>query len=563
MHSDRTSAGRFASRPVLRGLAATFAALVVAGCGATYRPVVTAISPVGPAAQPSKYAVAISSASPTSNGLVSIVDFSGDTILDTTLLGLNPYYFVINSGTTGYTLNSDGTLNSFGISTSLLASNVLQSTLTPNTHAVSLLPAGTNIYLAQSAANAAGVNAVGQAIGAPFAILQELLTPGPPIFTVGIATAPRVYALVPAANPAANGVATAIDTGTNTVTATLAVGQNPTYGVMTGDSRRAFVLNKGSNNVTVINSQANALDNFYTNGCNPAVTLPCTLTSTISLTPQAGLSSGPAGVAPIWADFAPTLNELVVANQGAPEFAINSYSVSGNVVTFQTSAQGLTAGQSLTLLNFPTSTFFNGQTVTVSATGLTGASFQAAFTHANVASTTELANGIGNGSVTIVSIPLCSQTTVTSNPNCDPANPIDAVGFGTVIANIQVGPSPIMVGVLQDGSQAFVANAGVLPTAATATAAATPGLAGSVSAINLNTDTVVATIAAANTTNPADAFVHGHPTYIGVTTGTPTGKVYVVSSDSTDITILRTDIDAIETHLSLQGNGISVRMTAP
>ena len=92
------------------------------------------------------------------------------------------------------------------------------------------------------------------------------------------------------------------------------------------------------------------------------------------------------GVGPVWADFAPSLNEMFVVNQGPAEFGITSYSITNNVATFQTSAQTLTAGQQLTLLNFPTSTFLNGQTVTVSATGLSATSFQVPLTHANVAS---------------------------------------------------------------------------------------------------------------------------------------------------------------------------------
>ena len=147
---------------------------------------------------------------------------------------------------------------------------------------------------------------------------------------------------------------------------------------------------------------------------------------------------------------------------------------------------------------------------------------------------------------------------MTTNPSCDAANPIDAVGFGTVVATIPVGPHPVMIGVLQDGSQAFVANQGVLPSGTT------PGTAGSVSVISIQTNTVIANVPAisANTAE-TDAFVHGHPNYIGVTTGTPTGKAYVVAPDSTDISIIRSDIDVIQTHLSLQGYGISVRVTQP
>src|SRR6185437_3797254 len=120
------SVARFAFRFALA--AATSASLI--GCGNTYRPVVTAINPVGPAGQPTKYAVAISSTGPTTPGLVTFVDFSGDTVLITASIGVDPYYLAVSSdGTTGYTLNRDTTVNSFDISPSLLSSKVLQTTL--------------------------------------------------------------------------------------------------------------------------------------------------------------------------------------------------------------------------------------------------------------------------------------------------------------------------------------------------------------------------------------------------------------------------------------------------
>src|ERR1700735_2051618 len=100
------------------------------GCGNTYRPVVTAINPVGPAAQPQKYAVAVSSSPNGAPGLMTLVDFSGDTILVTPNVGVSPYYLAVDSGgTTGFTLNGGCTLTSFDISTSLMTNAVLQSTL--------------------------------------------------------------------------------------------------------------------------------------------------------------------------------------------------------------------------------------------------------------------------------------------------------------------------------------------------------------------------------------------------------------------------------------------------
>src|SRR5580698_1420328 len=126
---------RIASRFALTAALLSF----VAGCGNNYRPVVSAINPVGPAAQPQKFAVAISSPSPTAPGLVTFVDFSGDTVLITANIGVNPYYLILNSnGTTGYTLNSDHTLTTFDIDTALLSSSILQTTLLPNANPVSI-----------------------------------------------------------------------------------------------------------------------------------------------------------------------------------------------------------------------------------------------------------------------------------------------------------------------------------------------------------------------------------------------------------------------------------------
>ena len=149
------------------GLTASLA--TIAGCGNNYRPVVSAIAVVGPAAQMTKYAIAVSS--PTqipangpiafvgawntttsytinqgvsylgsqyvslqnanvghtpatsaafwsllANGSLTMVDFSGDTILVTAPMGLNPYYLSLDStGHTAFTLNSDRTVTSWPI----------------------------------------------------------------------------------------------------------------------------------------------------------------------------------------------------------------------------------------------------------------------------------------------------------------------------------------------------------------------------------------------------------------------------------------------------------------
>jgi len=175
-------------------LALAAVTLGLTACGNQYRPVVSAISPVGPAGQPTKYAVAVSnpnspvdqvtgysitnnvitvnvsspnpfiagqtvtlSAMPASTfldgqnltvlsaglsatqfeanfthvnatateagfatvvgtlpGLVTFVDFAGDTVLDTPSILVNPSYFALNNGgNEGFVINTDGSLNDF------------------------------------------------------------------------------------------------------------------------------------------------------------------------------------------------------------------------------------------------------------------------------------------------------------------------------------------------------------------------------------------------------------------------------------------------------------------
>jgi len=443
-------------------VAAASASLI--GCGNTYRPVVTAINPVGPAGQPQKFAVAISTTGSTTPGLMTMVDFSGDTVLITATIGVDPYYLALDStGNTGYTLNRDTTVNSFDLSTQLLSSQVLQTTLLSGANPASIFPAGAYTYISEP-----GRNAIANLQGAPPVLKQEFGVPNA-IYVVGVANAPRVYAL--GSDSSGNGQVSTLETVSNTIDdTTIPVGKNPVYGVMTADGKRVFVLNKGSGTVSVINSQTNQLDILPSGKANP-----------ISV-----------GTAPLWADFAPTRNELVVANAG---------------------------------------------------------------------------DGTSPGTVSIISIPLCSATSLPNNPNCDATNPVDANGFGTVLATIPVGINPVMVAVLQDGTRAYVANAGD-PTLPCAVGTAVPGVstACSVSVINLTTNTVSATIpslpdGACTTAKPVA--VCGHPAYIAATSGTPTGKVYVTSLDSSNMSIIRTDIDAIDTTIPLQGKGVAVRVTAP
>jgi YVTN family beta-propeller protein len=499
-------------RRISRTLRSAVAAVVtaslamIAGCGNTYRPVVSAIAVVGPAEQTTKYALALSTPtqipasgpitfvgawSPSAtytiqqgvsyqgsqyvsvqnanvghnpatstaywsllgNGSVTMVDFSGDTILVTAPMGLDPYYMSLdNTGHYVYTLNNDTTVTSWPITTAYIPGTVLQSTLLAGAIPASIFATPNNTYIADP-----GVNSIDQLLGVPPALKQELpvATAYKPVYVLGQSSSPRFYA-ISAAVGGGPGQVEAIDnpnstTASPTISALIPVGRGPVFGLMSLDDRRVFILNQTDGTVSVINSQTNALD-----------------------TP---LSTIPVGTRPVWADLASALDELVVANAGT---------------------------------------------------------------------------GTSNGSVTIINIPLCTAQSLQINPSCDASNPVDAATFGQVVANIPVGPNPIMVSVLSDYTRAYVANAGNPSLPCGSGAAGSGTTLCSVSVVNLITDTVTATIP-----------INGHPAWIATTDAAPTGKVYVVCNDSQVMTVIETDTDTVDTTIPLQGYGVSVRVTSP
>jgi hypothetical protein len=451
------------------------APLLIAGCGQQYRPVVSAINPVGPAGQPTKYAVAVSSPSSTLPGLLTFVDFSGDTVLSTPSILANPSYFALtNSGTEGFVINSSGVLNDFGTSnpTGLLTSNITQTTLPAASGPITLsaitpLNGAASLFVPEVTTSKIAVLSSGSS-----SLLEEISVGANPIYVVGADSAPRIYAI--SQNNGGNGqlaALEAISASSFSVSATINVGVKPVYGVMTSDDKRAFILNQGSGTVSVINVINNAPDST-----TPTITLP-----------NVAYTGGTSAPNPVWADLSPTTDQIVVLNQG---------------------------------------------------------------------------DGTHPGSLSIISIPLCSSTTQLSNPLCNAANPVDGNGFGQITSTANVGINPQMVSVLKDGSAAYVAN----KLDSTGTCAAGEG---SVSVVSLVSGVVTATICGISTpaatvgANTSPTLVYGHPTTISATTGTPTGKVYVTSPDNQYMSIIYTDTNSVQAHVNIQGLGLRVLVTSP
>jgi DNA-binding beta-propeller fold protein YncE len=294
---------------------------LIGGCGDNYRPVVTPVITSGPPAQPSSYAVVVSTTGSSTDGVVTIIDYSGDSVMVEATIGPGPTAFTLDElGATGYTVDSDGTISNFAISTSLETKNVSFSTLPPAAQVVNLMPPSSGLW-----ATDLNGNVVDQFSGSPQAYLRSIPVTGTasspntlPMFIAGSLTTSgeREYVLtqnVPDTAPmtcnlspttvTTDGAATPIEIATNTADPSIPVGLCPVYAVQTPDLQRLFVMNRGDDTITVINSKNNTPDSCTPfqnqNGqwitCHPTIHLP-------------------AGSGPIYAEYNAATQQLVVAN---------------------------------------------------------------------------------------------------------------------------------------------------------------------------------------------------------------------------------------------------------
>ena len=307
-HLGRTHAVVYAA------LALGIAALVD-GCGAGYRPVVTPINPSGPAPQPTSLVAVVSSPAPSSPGVATIIDYSGDTIVAQSPIGVGPLAFSIDqTGSTGYTYNSDGTVTNFPVSSNLQQKNVTVTTLPSTASPVNLFSPSTGLWISDLNGNLADIFT-----GSPETFKLSVPVDSNPVMVIGPGTVgQRNYVIAqgsvtdgaacnqsPTTAPA--GEADAIEVASNTVSARIPLGSCPVYAVLSPDGKRLFVLNRGGDatnpngSISVINSQNNTSDSctpFQSqNGqwvtCHPSIPLP-------------------AG--PVSAEYLPTTQQLIVAN---------------------------------------------------------------------------------------------------------------------------------------------------------------------------------------------------------------------------------------------------------
>jgi len=330
--------------------AAFLAAALIAGCGNNYRPVVTPVNPSGPAAQPQSYAIAVSSSSTTAAGTATIIDYSGDTLIASAPIGPGPSAFTLDeTGSNGYTINSDGTLTNFPVSNTLKKNSVTYTTLPSNAHPLNLFSPSSGLWAADLCATFAPSSACQDAADVFSGSPQTFLLPIPtaatspivantPVMVVGPGlSGKRYFALSqnlgtnptgmecnisPSAQPL--GAVTAIEVTNDTTDAPIQVGKCPVYAVESSDGQRLFVINRGSDTVSVINVANDTLDNLCPTGCvnqagqkffsHPTLPLSTAAVTATGITPSNGTTGMPTTAEPVYAEYNSTKNLLVVAD---------------------------------------------------------------------------------------------------------------------------------------------------------------------------------------------------------------------------------------------------------
>jgi YVTN family beta-propeller protein len=315
------------ARLVLASVFAVSGAVVV-GCGAGYRPVISPINPSGPATQPTSLVAVVSAPSATSAGVATIINYAGDTVMATAPIGPGPTSFTVDqTGSNGYTVNSDGTLTNFPVSTNLQPKQVEYTTLPANAKLLNLFSPSSGLWAADLTGDVVDVLTGFPAtfkLAIPVAT-SPLMVIGPAsigqrnyVISQGFSDSTGVACNVAPRTTSPNGKADAIEVASNTISASIDVGKCPVYAVQSPDGRRLFVLNRGDDTITVIDSQNNTLDDR----CPPPV--GCTNQNgqqyfshpSLPLSTSAGLTGSgvPAIAGPVYAEYNTATGQLVVSN---------------------------------------------------------------------------------------------------------------------------------------------------------------------------------------------------------------------------------------------------------
>jgi YVTN family beta-propeller protein len=268
--------------------------LLAVGCNDTLRQFITPVPP--PTGDPGALAHAITISTnpvPASTGTDMHIDVSGDSSVGTVRLGINPVFlgksgnrvFAINSGDGGSTPPTVSVYTALLPQSSSVTTVTLPSAPDPDA-AVNPVAGGTsnsgNIYIANKGSN--NISVIAASVLAVTATIKLPAGDSGPVMIAGNTANNQIFVV-----NQTSGTVTQISTIDNTVVSpSIPVGSSPVWAVMSTDGLFVFVVNQGSNNVSVIDAS---------------------LRTVIALIP--------VGASPNFAFYEPKLQRLYVSNTGA------------------------------------------------------------------------------------------------------------------------------------------------------------------------------------------------------------------------------------------------------
>ena len=330
-------------RLILAGAVLTAAALV-AGCGNNYRPTITPVNSTGPASTINTLVSVVSAPSRTVPGIVTILDYAGDSVMDYQPIGIGPTAYTVDTDSTyGYTINSDHTLSEFQITSTLQKNQILVSTLPSTAQPLNLFSPSAGLWVPDLSDNTVDIFT-----GGPETYLSSVPVAPTPVMVIGPTSAGlRFFSIsqgfaaptgvecnAAPASVAVNGEADGIEPSSYTISSHIPLGKCPVFAVESSDGRRLFVMNRGSDTITVINAQNDTLNSCvcpptgclnYSNQayyCHPTLPLSTTAAGILNAGNPAGYPpipiNGTAGMTavagPVYAEYNGLLDLLVVSN---------------------------------------------------------------------------------------------------------------------------------------------------------------------------------------------------------------------------------------------------------
>ena len=234
-------------------------AVMLAGCGDTFRPVVIPVPVPGPDPQSQKVAVVLSTSGSAAQGSATNINLSGDTNTGQVSVGRDPVYATTYLSGTRVIVDSrlDDSLSIYTLSSPLISPAIVISL--PSGAAPTFLfttGASSELFSIFSAHESIGIVSLATSL-----YLNEICLGGAPVGTVCPVTGMNPVAIAGTADGnkiyvanAGNNTVSVIDARANAKLQDVTVGASPAALAISTDQKRVYVVNNGDSTVTVLDT---------------------------------------------------------------------------------------------------------------------------------------------------------------------------------------------------------------------------------------------------------------------------------------------------------------------